>query len=80
MLLAISFWIVFILIDNQFFSQSINYMIKILVQKFHEVSGHLNLFQIVELIYIVSFDYFDDIIQLINRDICLCLIKGQILL
>ena len=55
-------------------------MIKILVQKFHEVSGHLNLFQIVELIYIVSFDYFDDIIQLINRDICLCLIKGQILL
>ncbi len=80
MLLAISFWIVFILIDNHFFSQSINYMIKILVQKFHEVSGHLNLFQIVELIYIVSFDYFDDIIQLINRDICLCLIKGQILL
>ena len=80
MLLAISFWIVFILIDNHFFSQSINYMIKFLVQKFHEVSGHLNLFQIVELIYIVSFDYFDDIIQLINRDICLCLIKGQILL
>ncbi len=80
MLLAISFWIVFILIDNHFFSQSINYMIKILVQKFHEVSGHLNLFQIVELIYIVSFDYFDDIIQLINHDICLCLIKGQILL